>query len=134
MVLQLLLLLNPWLIVEFSQLTFSYRYYFVRCSSELADLVPLLYSCERSTHDSDMILDHDLSVIIHRCYKDVYVNSIFPRSARFSTNRMLYFELGCKWLLSLDLKNLICKFFLCMLLIFFCFCLTPRLAVQLRVE
>ena len=82
LVLLLLLLLNPWLIVECSQLTFSYRYYFDRCSFELAELVPLPYSCRRCTHDSDMILDHDFSVIIPRYYKNVYDNSIFPRSAR----------------------------------------------------
>ena len=46
-----------------------YRYYFGRCSSELAELVPFPYSCGRSTRYSDRL--HDFSVIVPRCYKDV---------------------------------------------------------------
>ena len=57
-----------------------YRYYFGRCSSELAQLVPPPYSRGRSTRYSDRL--HDFSVTILRCYKDVYVNSFFPRTAR----------------------------------------------------
>ena len=56
------------------------RYYFGRCSSELAQLVPLPYSRGRFTCYSDKL--HDFSVTIPRCYKDVYVNSFFPRTAR----------------------------------------------------
>ena len=56
------------------------RHYFGRCSSELAQLVPLLYYRGRSTRYSDRL--HDFSVTIPRCYKDVYVNSFFPRTAR----------------------------------------------------
>ena len=56
------------------------RYYFGRCSSELAQLVPLTYSRRRSTRYSDRL--HDFSVTIPRCYKDVYVNSFFPRTAK----------------------------------------------------
>ena len=56
------------------------RYYFGRCSSELAQLVPLPYSRGRSTRYSDRL--HDFSVTIPRCYKDAYVNSFFPRTAR----------------------------------------------------
>ena len=61
-------------------LSLFYRYYFGRCSSELALLVPLPYSRGRSTHYSDRL--HDFSVTIPRCYKDVYVNSFFPCTAR----------------------------------------------------
>ena len=61
-----------------ASLSLLYRYYFGRCSSELAQLVPLPYSRGRSTHYSDRL--HDLSVTIPRCYKDV--NSFFPRTAR----------------------------------------------------
>ena len=61
-------------------LSLFYSYYFGRCSSELAQLVPLPYSRERSTRYSDRL--HDFSVTIPRCYKDVYVNSFFPRTAR----------------------------------------------------
>ena len=49
-------------------------------SSELAQLVPLPFSRGRSTCYSDRL--HDFSVTIPRCYKDVYVNSFFPRTAR----------------------------------------------------
>ena len=48
--------------------------------SVLAQLVPLPYSRGRSTRYS--IRSHDFSVTIRRCYKDVYVNSFFPRTAR----------------------------------------------------
>ena len=47
----------------------SYKYYLGKCSSELAQLVPLLYSRGRSTHYSDRL--HDFSVTIPRCYKNV---------------------------------------------------------------
>ena len=63
-----------------ASLNLFYRYYVGRCSSELAELVPLPYSRGRSTHYSDRL--HDFSVTIHRCYKDVYVNSFFLRMAR----------------------------------------------------
>ena len=49
-------------------------------SSELAQLVPLPFSRGRSTRYSDRL--HDFSVTIPRCYKNVYVNSFFPRTAR----------------------------------------------------
>ena len=57
-------------------LSLFYRYYFGRCSSELAQLVPLPFLWERSTRYSDKL--HDFSVNIPRCYKDIYVNSFFP--------------------------------------------------------
>ena len=55
------------------------RYYFGRCSSEPAQLVPLPYSRGRSTRYSDR--SHDFSVTIPS-YKDAYVNSFFSRTAR----------------------------------------------------
>ena len=61
-------------------LSLFYRYYFGRCSSELDQLAPLSYSRWRSTRYSDSL--HGFSVTIPRCYKDVYVNSFFPRTAR----------------------------------------------------
>ena len=62
-------------------LSLFYRYYFGRCSSELAELVPLPFSRGRSdTRYSDRL--HDCSVTIPRYYKDVYVNSFFLRTAR----------------------------------------------------
>ena len=51
-----------------------------RCSSELAQLVPFPFSRGRSTRYFDRL--HDFSVIIPRCYKDDYVNSVLPRTAR----------------------------------------------------
>ena len=51
-----------------------------RCSSELAQLVPLSFSWGRSTRYSDRF--YDFFVTIPRCYTDVYVNSFFPRTAR----------------------------------------------------
>ena len=63
-----------------ASLSIFYRYYFGRWSSELAQLVPLPYSRGRSTRYSDRL--HDFCVAIPRCYKDVYVNSFFPRTAR----------------------------------------------------
>ena len=48
---------------------------FGRCSSKLAKLVPVPFSCVRSICYSDKL--HDFSVPIPRCHKDVYVNSFF---------------------------------------------------------
>ena len=58
-------------------LALFYRYYFGRCSSELAQLVPLTFSRGRSTRCSDRL--HDFSATIPRCYKDVYVNSFLAQ-------------------------------------------------------
>ena len=63
-----------------ASLSLFYRYYFGRCSSELAQLVPLPYSWGRSTHYSDRL--HDFSVSIPKCYKDIYVNISFPHAVR----------------------------------------------------
>ena len=63
-----------------ANLSLFYRYYFGRCSSELAQLVPLPFYGGRFTHYSDRL--HDFSVAIPRCYKDVYVSSFFPHTAR----------------------------------------------------
>ena len=63
-----------------ASLSLFYRYYFGRCSSELAQLVPLPYSRGRSTPCSDRL--HDFFVSIPRCYKDVHVNSFFPHTTR----------------------------------------------------
>ena len=57
-----------------------YRYYFGRCSSELAPLVSLPFSCGMSTWYSDSL--HDFSVTIPNCYRDIYVNSLFLCTAR----------------------------------------------------
>ena len=54
-----------------------YRYELGRYSSEP---FPLPYSRGRSTWYSDRF--YNFIVTIPRCYKDVYVNSLFPRAAR----------------------------------------------------
>ena len=78
-----------------ASLSLFYRYYFSRCSSELARLAPLPLSRGMSTRCSDRL--HDFFVTIPRCYKDVYVNSFFPRTARLwnylPIYRMLSFDL-----------------------------------------
>ena len=63
------LLAHCWNVVSLS--LFS-RYYFGRCSSELAELVALSYSWGRSTCFSDRL--HDFSVTTPICYKDIYVS------------------------------------------------------------
>ena len=70
-----------------ASLTLFYRYYFGRCSSELAQLVPLPFSRGRSTRYSDRL--HGFSVTIPRCYKDVYVNGFFPRTGRLFDSGIL---------------------------------------------
>ena len=63
-----------------ASLSLFYRYYFGRGSPELAPLVLLPCSRGIPTCCSDGL--HDFSVTIPRCYKDVCVNSSFPRTAR----------------------------------------------------
>ena len=63
-----------------ASLSLFYRYYFGRCSSELAQLVALPLSRGRSTRYFDRL--HDFSDTIPRCYKDVYVNRFFPCTAK----------------------------------------------------
>ena len=65
--------------LNIASLSLFYRCYFSKCSYELPELVPLPFSRGRSTRYSDRL--HDFSVTIPRCYKDVYVNSSFPRTA-----------------------------------------------------
>ena len=66
--------------LQLASLSLFYGYFFGRCFSELAQLVPLPCSRGRPTHYSDSL--HDFSVTIPRCYNDVHVNSFFPRTAR----------------------------------------------------
>ena len=63
-----------------ASLSLFYMYYFGRCSAELPQLVSLPFPRGRSTRYSDRL--HHFSVTIPRCYKDVYVNSFFPRTAK----------------------------------------------------
>ena len=64
---------------DVASLNLLYRYYFP-------------FSRGRSTHYSDIL--HDFSVTISRCYKDVYVHSFFPGTARlWKSQPMEYFPL-----------------------------------------
>ena len=63
-----------------ASLILFYRYHFGGCSPELAQLVPLPFSREKSAFYSDTL--HNFSVTIPTCYKDVYVNSFFPHKTR----------------------------------------------------
>ena len=58
-----------------ASLSLVYRYYFGRCSSDPAQLVPLPFPRGRSTRYSDRL--HDFAFTIPRCYKDAYINSSF---------------------------------------------------------
>ena len=62
-----------------ASLSLFYRYYF-GCSPELAKLVPFSFFQGWCTCYSDRL--HDFSVTIPRCYKDIYVNSFFPCTAK----------------------------------------------------
>ena len=77
-----------------ASISFFYKHYFGRCSSELAELVSLPESWGRSTCYSDRL--HDFSVTIPRCYKNVYVNFFPCEPLEFSTYRMLSFDLQTK--------------------------------------
>ena len=63
-----------------ASLSLLYRYYFGRCSSELAQMVPLPLFRGKSNRYSNRL--HDFSVTLPRCYKDVYVNSFFPLTGK----------------------------------------------------
>ena len=52
-----------------ASLSLFYRYYFGRCSSELAQLVPLPFSQGRSTRYSDRLHNFILIMIIYKHYK-----------------------------------------------------------------
>ena len=57
-------------------LIFFYKHYFGRYSSELVELVPLLFSRGWSTCYSNRL--YGFPVSFPRCYEDVSVNSFFP--------------------------------------------------------
>ena len=85
-----------------ASLSLFYRYYFGRCSSEVAQLVPLPFSRGRSTPYSDRL--HDFSVTIPRCYKDVYVKSFLPCTAKLWNS----LPIEC-FLLTYDLSGFKCR-------------------------
>ena len=123
-----------------ASLSLFYRYYFSRCSSELAQLVPLPFYRGRSTRYSDRL--HDFSVTIPRCYKDVYVNNFFPRTARLCNSLSIecvpltYNLNGFKSRINRQ-TPINCRFFLkrfsvCFNLFVLLFLVTPCLVVAVR--
>ena len=60
-------------------LSLFYRYYFGRCSDELAELVPLPHARSRATRYSNRL--HDFVVTVPRYSKEVYANSFFPQDS-----------------------------------------------------
>ena len=77
-----------------TSLSLFYRCYFGRCSSELAQLFPLLFSLGRSICYSDRL--HDFSVTTPRWCKDIYVNSFFPCMPRLWNSLPIeYFLFTC---------------------------------------
>ena len=65
---------------DVASLSLFYRYYHSKCSSELADLVPLPHPRNRATRYSEGL--HDFAVSIPRTNKGIYANSFFPRTAK----------------------------------------------------
>ena len=63
-----------------SSLSLFYKYYFVRCASELSQLVPLPYFRVRLMVIFNRL--YDFSVTILSVYKDMYVKSFFPCTGR----------------------------------------------------
>ena len=74
-----------------ASLSLFYKYCFGRCSSELAKLVPLLFSRGRSTRYFDRL--HDFSVTIPRCYKDAYVSFFFRKARPWNSLPVEFFPL-----------------------------------------
>ena len=93
-----------------TSLSLFYSYYFCRCSSQLAELVPLPDSCGSSTRYSNRF--HDFSVTFPRCYKDFHVNSFFPRTARlWNSLPAELIDTFFPWVLSIQFSSMIFIFF-----------------------
>ena len=65
-----------------ASLSLFYRYYFGRCSSELAQLVPLSYSRGRSNRYSDRLHDFSVTIYLSLDVQGCLFNSVFPHTAR----------------------------------------------------
>ena len=104
-----------------ASLSLLYRYYFGRCSSELAQLVPLPFSRERSTRDSDRL--HDFSATISRSSSH---NKTLKLSAYIE-----YFPLTHA-LLSFSCGFFLKRFPLCFNLFVLLLLVTPRLVVAVQ--
>ena len=121
--------------LECSQRKYFLQLLLCRCSSELAQLVPLPYSRGRPTRYFDKL--HDFSVTIPICYKDLYVK--FPRKVKLWN----YLPIEC-FLLTYDLNGLsleltdtfylqvLVKQISCINLFVFLFLVTPCLVVAVQ--
>ena len=70
-----------------SQLKSFYKYYFGRYSFEQAELVPVLILVGALGASLAILLDCIIFFIsIPRCFKDIYVNSLFPGAATLSNS------------------------------------------------
>ena len=110
-----------------ASLTFFYRYYFGRCSSELARLFQLPLSEGRSTRYFDRL--HDFSVTILDVTR---ISMFFPRTARLWNS----VPKEC-FSLTYDLNTFNCRFFLkrfpvCCNLFVLLFLVTPCLVVAVQ--
>ena len=119
-----------------ASLSLFYRYYFGRCSYELAQLVSLPYSQGRPTRYSDRL--HAFSAAIPRCYKNVYVNSFCPRTAKLWNSLPIEcFPSICNLSVILDMVSFISGFLLnrfpvCFNLFVLLFLVTPCLGVAVQ--
>ena len=122
-----------------TQLKSFYRYYFGRCSSDLARLVPISHSWGTDGRLLVIIIDcmTFLSTFL-QVIKNIYVNSIFPRTARVSACRTFSFDLWSINGFSLELRDtfylqVLCKWTSCMLYSFRTFFFgTPCLVVTVQ--
>ena len=64
---------------DVASLSLFYRYYYGKCSSELADLVPPKLVTVRSTRFSEQMHRHTVNSPV--CRTKFYQSSIFPRTA-----------------------------------------------------
>ena len=73
--------------------SFLYRYYFGRCSSELAQLISLPYSRGKSTRYSDGLHDFSVTIVVRRMSMCTVSFVAQLDSQDFSAYRMLSFDL-----------------------------------------
>ena len=76
-----------------ASLSLFYRYYFGRCSSELAQLVPLSFTRGRSTRYSDRLHDFSSPFLDVARMSMSTVSFLAHLTLELSAYRMLYFDL-----------------------------------------
>ena len=112
-----------------ASLSLFYRYYFGRCSSGLAQLVPVPFSWGRFTHYFNRL--HGFSVTVHRYCKDVYVRGFFRHTARLCNSLHIEcFPLTLSLELSFNCRFFLSRFPVCISVILFP--VTPCLIVVVQ--